>query len=64
MRGVRVTTVAVWKAISVSYSEYVSVVLDIQHAKRMRRNTNLLPFCPSHPFHTISLEVLFSEKSY
>ena len=51
------------KAISVSYSECVSVVLDIQHAKRMRNIKNLLPFCLSHLFHTLSLAVLFSEKS-
>jgi hypothetical protein len=34
---VRVTIVAVEKAISITYSECVSVALVIQHAKRMRR---------------------------
>jgi hypothetical protein len=37
LRRVRVTTVAMEKAISITYSECVSVALVIQHAKRMRR---------------------------
>ena len=36
-RCVRVTIVAVEKAISIIYSECVSVALVIRHAKRMRR---------------------------
>jgi hypothetical protein len=37
LRRVRVTIVAVEKAISITYSDCVSVALVIQHAKRMRR---------------------------
>jgi len=37
LRSVRVTIVAVEKHLSVSYSEFVSVALDIQHSMRMRR---------------------------
>jgi len=37
LRPVRVTIVAVEKQLSVSYSVFVSVALDIQHSMRMRR---------------------------
>ena len=36
MKGVRATIVTVWKAISITYSEGVSVALGIQHAMGMR----------------------------
>jgi hypothetical protein len=37
LRRVRVTIVAVEKAISITYSECMSIALVIQHAKRTRR---------------------------
>jgi hypothetical protein len=45
MWSVHVTTVAVVKQISITYSECVSVALVIQHAKRMRRIILSSVFC-------------------
>jgi len=49
LRRVRVTIVAMQKAISIIYSECVCVVLVIQHAKRMRHV--ILSLCPVRLFH-------------
>ena len=60
-RCVRVTIVAVEKAISIIYSECVSVALVIRHAKRMRRII-LLSVASPFVFHIISKTARFSEK--
>jgi hypothetical protein len=63
LRRVRVSTVAVAKAVSTTYSEGVSVAMVIQHALRMRHI--LIVACPAVTyFSTISLTARFSDKSY
>jgi hypothetical protein len=63
VRYVRVTTVAGEKAISITYSECVSVALVIQHAKRMRRIILSSEACVAAPcFSTLSHKQRFLEK--
>jgi hypothetical protein len=51
---VRVTTVAVEKQLSITYSECVSVALVTQHAKRTHRIILSSVACPAVPYYLIN----------
>ena len=65
MKGVRATIVTVWKAISITYSEGVSVALGIQHAMGMRHIVicGLPPLYYIFPRYLIN-GTIFEKKSY
>jgi hypothetical protein len=52
------------KAISITYSEYVSVALVIQHAKRMRRVIVLCCLTGSTIFHDLINGTIFEKKFF
>jgi hypothetical protein len=64
LKSIRVTTVAMEKAVSITYSECAFAALVIQHAKRMYHATLLTAACLGLPyFHIITSTAQFPKKN-